>query len=77
MPQLTADARRAAPAPMTQPVIVCVVDTGTPNQEAVRSMTEPPAYALNPCCWDNLVIRVPIVSMIRQPPLNVPKPIAM
>ena len=41
--QRTADARRAAPAPMMQPVIVWVVDTGMPNHDAVISMTEPPA----------------------------------
>jgi len=47
-PQRTADARRAAPAPMTQPVMVCVVDTGIPSQDALISMTEPPSDALNP-----------------------------
>ena len=29
-PQRTAEARRAAPTPMIEPVIVCVVDTGIP-----------------------------------------------
>ena len=44
----TAEARRAAPAPMTQPVIVCVVETGIPSQEAVKSMTEPPDRGAEP-----------------------------
>ena len=47
--QRTADARRAAPAPITQPVMVCVVDTGMPRQDAANSMTEPAAEALKPC----------------------------
>ena len=29
-PQRTADSRRDAPAPITEPVIVCVVETGKP-----------------------------------------------
>ena len=29
--QRTADTRRAAPTPMMQPVMVCVVDTGMPS----------------------------------------------
>ena len=40
-------------------------------------MIDPPAEALKPWCCDSLVMRVPIVSMIRQPPLSVPSPIAM
>ena len=75
-PQRTEDARRAAPAPITQPVIVCVVDTGIPSQEAPKRMTDPPAEALNPWCCDSFVMRVPIVSMIRQPPDKVPRPMA-
>jgi hypothetical protein len=76
-PQRTAEARRATPAPMMQPVIVWVVETGIPNHDAVNSITEPPAEALKPWCWDSLVIREPIVLMIRQPPLSVPRPIAI
>ena len=57
--------------------MVWVVDTGMPSQEALISITDPPSEALNPWCWDNLVMRVPIVSMIRQPPLMVPRPIAI
>ena len=38
----------AAPAPMTQPVMVCVVDTGMPSHEAANTMIEPPAEAEKP-----------------------------
>ena len=32
--QRTAETRRAAPTPMMQPVMVCVVETGTPSSVA-------------------------------------------
>ena len=35
-PQRTAEARLAVPAPITDPVIVCVVDTGMPSAEAMK-----------------------------------------
>ena len=41
-------ARRAAPAPMMLPVMVCVVDTGMPSSDAVNTMIEPPVDAANP-----------------------------
>ena len=34
MPQQTAETRRAAPTRTTAPVMVCVVDTGTPKDVA-------------------------------------------
>jgi hypothetical protein len=76
-PHRTADARLATPAPMIAPVMVWVVDTGIPAQLAANSMIEPPVDAAKPWCCDNLVMRLPIVSMIFQPPINVPSPIAM
>ena len=76
-PHRTADARRATPAPMIAPVIVCVVDTGIPAQLAPNSMIEPPVEAAKPWCCDNFVIRLPIVSMIFQPPVSVPRAIAI
>ena len=75
-PQRTALARRAVPAPMMQPVMVCVVETGMPSSEALNRMIDPPSDALNPWCCDSLVMRLPIVSMIFHPPLSVPRPIA-
>lgn len=47
-PQRTAEARRAVPAPMIAPVMVCVVDTGIPSAEAVNRMIDPLSDALNP-----------------------------
>ena len=40
-------------------------------------MIDPPVDAAKPWCWDSLVMRLPIVSMIFQPPERVPRPIAM
>src|SRR3546814_6869937 len=45
----TADSRRDAPTPMIAPVIVCVVDTGTPSQVAPNSVIAPPVSAQKPC----------------------------
>ncbi len=75
-PQRTAEARRAVPAPITQPVMVCVVETGMPSSEALNTMIEPPSEALKPWWCDSLVMRLPIVSMIFQPPAMVPAAIA-
>lgn len=47
-PHRTDDVRRAVPAPMMHPVIVCVVETGMPSSEAAKTMIEPPSEALNP-----------------------------
>ena len=46
--QRTAEARRAAPTPTTQPAMVWVVETGIPKVEAANSMIEPPAEAQKP-----------------------------
>src|ERR1700712_436141 len=72
----TAEARRAAPTPTMAPVIVCVVDTGTPRNVAMNNVTAPPVSAQNPCIGVSLVIRKPMVRTIRQPPIKVPNPIA-
>src|SRR6185369_8176113 len=70
--QRTAETRRAAPTPMIAPVIVCVVDTGTPSQVAANSVIAPPVSAQKPCIGLSLVILEPIVWTIRQPPNSVP-----
>src|SRR3982750_1296998 len=57
-PQRTAEARRAAPTPMMQPVIVCVVETGMPSQVAPNSMIEPPASAQTPSRGDRRHVEV-------------------
>src|SRR3982074_2152147 len=58
------------------PVIVCVVETGTPRKVAMNNVAAPPVSAQNPCIGVNLVIRKPMVRTIRQPPIKVPNPIA-
>src|SRR5436189_2976158 len=58
------------------PVMVWVVETGTPSQVAMNSVAAPPVSAQNPCIGVSLVIRRPIVRTIRQPPIRVPSAIA-
>ena len=74
--QRTADTRFAAPTPMMQPVMVCVVETGMPSSVAANSMIEPPVSAQKPCIGVSRVIFDPIVFTMRQPPASVPSPIA-
>src|SRR5258707_11054859 len=74
--QRTADTLRAAPTPTIDPVMVCVVETGIPRKVAPNSVMAPPVSAQNPCIGVSLVILDPIVLTIRQPPNNVPSPIA-
>ena len=70
------DFLRAAPTPMMQPVIVCVVETGMPSQVAANSVIEPPVSAQKPCIGVSRVIFEPIVLTMRQPPASVPSAIA-
>src|SRR5258707_1827353 len=58
------------------PVMVCVVETGTPSKVAMNSVAAPPVSAQNPCIGVSLVMRSPMVRTIRQPPINVPSAIA-
>ena len=76
-PHRTELARRATPAPMIEPVIVCVVETGMPSVEAVNTTIDQAIEALNPWCCDSLVMRLYMVSMIFHPPIIVPSPMAM
>jgi hypothetical protein len=75
--QRTADTLRAAPTPMIDPVMVCVVETGTPKYVATNKVTAPPASAQNPCIGVSRVIFEPMVLTMRQPPIRVPSPIAI
>ena len=68
-PQRTAESRFAAPAPITPPLITCVVDSGKPKWVEARITAAPAPCELNPCAASILMIRVPVVLMIRQPPL--------
>src|SRR5213078_798585 len=76
-PQRTADSRRAAPAPITAPEITWVVDSGKPTCDAARITAAPEPWAVKPWAGSILMIRVPIVRMIRQPPEYVPAAIAV
>ena len=67
----------AAPTPIIDPVMVCVVDTGTPSQVATKSVIEPPVSAQNPCIGVSRVIFEPIVRTMRHPPAKVPKAMAI
>ena len=67
-PQRTAEIRLAAPAPMIAPEMTCVVESGKPACVADRITEAPTLWAANPCAGSILMIRLPIVRMIRQPP---------
>src|SRR4051812_1419831 len=75
-PQRTAEAPRTLPTPTMAPVIVCVVDTGTPSVDARNSVSAPPNSAQKPPTGLSLVMRWPMVLTMRQPPNMVPSPIA-
>ncbi len=75
-PHRTAENFRTDPVPTIAPVIVCVVETGTPRAVARKSEAAPLVSAQNPPGGASFVIRIPMVRTIRQPPLMVPKPIA-
>src|SRR5688500_15752412 len=75
-PHLTADNLRVAPTPTIEPVIVCVVETGVPVMVTYASVSAAAVSAQKPPTGLSLVIRVPIVWTMRQPPDNVPKAIA-
>src|ERR1700677_4879363 len=75
-PQRTAESRRVAPAPMIDPVIVCVVLTGIPNLSDRNRVMAPAVSAATPSNGVTFVILVPIVLTIFQPPLIVPSAIA-
>src|SRR5918912_3922192 len=76
-PQRTADRRLAAPAPITAPEIVWVVESGKPPCDEARITAAPAPCAANPWAVSILWMRLPIVRMMRQPPAYVPSAIAV
>ncbi|MCY1549093.1 hypothetical protein D9M68_852470 [compost metagenome] len=76
-PHRTADRRLVAPTPMIEPVMVCVVLTGIFSISVINRVNAPAVSAATPSKGVTLVILVPIVLMIFQPPLIVPKAIAV
>src|SRR6058998_3783515 len=73
-PQRTAEKRWIAPTPMIEPVIVCVVLTGIPAKAVPISVIAPAVSAQKPPKGRSLVMRMPMVFTIRQPPAIVPSP---
>ena len=61
---------------MIAPVMVWVVETGTPSHVARNRVMAPPVSAQNPCIGFNRVMREPIVCTMRQPPNRVPSEMA-
>ena len=59
--QRTAETRRDAPTPTMAPVMVWVVETGTPMWVARKMVIAPPVSAQKPCCGDRRVILDPMV----------------
>ena len=72
-PQRTADRRWIAPTPMIEPLIVWVVLTGMPPIAVPISVMAPAVSAQKPPTGRSLVMRIPIVFTMRQPPLIVPR----
>ena len=66
----------AAPEPAMGPAMVCVVDTGIPPRVASHRLIAPPIEAHEPLTELSLVMRVPIVLTMRQPPRYVPQAMA-
>src|SRR5450830_387638 len=76
-PQRTADIFCAEPTPTMAPVMVCVVETGTPRALAMNRVMAPPVSAQKPPTGLSFVIFWPMVLTMRQPPNRVPKLIAV
>src|SRR3954471_19269037 len=76
-PQRTADNLFVAPTPIIEPVIVWVVLTGILKCSVRNKVIAPAVSAATPSSGVTFVMRVPIVFTIFQPPLMVPKPIAI
>src|SRR5512144_2873405 len=76
-PQRTADKRWVVPTPTIAPLIVWVVETGTPENVAKKSEIEAADSAHIPLTGCSFVILLPIVCTILHPPNKVPRPIAV
>lgn len=75
-PQRTAERRLVAPTPIIEPVMVCVVLTGILRFSVRKRVIAPAVSAATPSNGVTFVMRVPIVLMIFQPPLSVPRDMA-
>lgn len=77
IPHFTARAFFALPTHEIAPVIVCVVDTGTPSDDAVKSAIALAVSAANPSMGRSFTILEPIVFTILHPPVSVPSDMAI
>ncbi len=69
--------RLAAPTPMIEAEILCVVETGIPLQVAAKITRAELVSAAKPLIGCSLTMRWPRVRMIRQPPAAVPAAMVM
>ena len=76
IPHRTAETLLVSPTPMIDPVIVCVVLTGTLKCSVKYNVNAPAVSAATPSKEVTFVILDPIVFTIFHPPLNVPAAIA-
>ena len=76
IPQRTAETRFVKPVPIIDPVIVCVVLTGTFKCSVKYNVSAPAVSAATPSNEVTFVIFEPIVFTIFHPPLSVPIAIA-
>src|SRR5258706_8481071 len=77
MPHRTAETRFEAPTPMIAVEMTWVVETGAWRCEAARMTAAPAVSAANPLIGRSLMILWPIVFMMRHPPADVPRAIAV
>src|SRR6188508_650037 len=75
-PHFTAEMRLVAPTPMMAPVMVWVVETGMPESVATARVMAPEVSAQKPPMGASLVILLPMVFTMRQPPNIVPNAMA-
>src|SRR3954469_6707548 len=76
-PQRTAETRFDAPTPIMLDEITCVVLTGACKWVAIKMVVAAAVSAANPLIGRSLMIRWPIVFMIRHPPDAVPQAMAV
>ncbi len=76
-PQWTALKRCTVPTPMMPPAMVWVVETGMPAMAVPRMLVAAAVSAQNPPKGLSLVIRIPMVLTILQPPNSVPNAMAV
>ena len=71
-PQRTAENPFTEPTPIIAPVTVCVVETGIPINVANANVVALAVSEQKPLTGFSLVIFIPMVLTIRQPPKQVP-----